>query len=383
MAKTTATFEYAVRDRDGQDRHAARSRPTRRPLVATKLKSMGYAPVSITQANAGAASGRSHIPGFGDKVELKDLAIMSPAVRHDDQRRPVAAARAVDPRGADREQAAGEGRSREVRNEVEAGSALSASLAKHPDGLPAADDQHDPGRRGRRLPRQGRSLQIADNYEAEVKLRGKVKSAMTYPVVVFVMAILRDDRHAAVHRADLRGDVRLARRRAAGADADPGVPVRRCSRSRSCRSSSSLIVVGVAVERSSSTTARVRDVVDPLKLKVPVFGPLFQKIALARFTRNLGTMIRSGVPILQALDIVADTTGNVVVGTRGARRPGERPAAASRWPARWRNHPVFPPMVVQMMAVGEDTGALDDDAAQDQRVLRPGGRGDDRGSSPR
>ena len=72
--------------------------------------------------------------------------------------------------------------------------------------------------------------------------------------------------------------------------------------------------------------SRVRNVVDPLKLKVPVFGPLFQKIAIARFTRNLGTMIHSGVPILQALDIVADTTGNVVVGQRCARRSGEREA---------------------------------------------------------
>ena len=58
----------------------------------------------------------------------------------------------------------------------------------------------------------------------------------------------------------------------------------------------------------------MRSVVDPLKLKMPVFGTLFQKIALARFARNLGTMLRSGVPILQSLDIVADTTGNIVVG---------------------------------------------------------------------
>ncbi len=61
------------------------------------------------------------------------------------------------------------------------------------------------------------------------------------------------------------------------------------------------------------TPERVREFVDPLKLKLPVFGPLFQKIALARFCRNLGTMLQSGVPILQSLDIVADTSGNVVV----------------------------------------------------------------------
>src|SRR6185437_11466211 len=61
-------------------------------------------------------------------------------------------------------------------------------------------------------------------------------------------------------------------------------------------------------------TTQVRNVVDPLKLKMPVFGKLFQQIAISRFTRNLGTMMHSGVPILQSLDIVADTTGNIVVG---------------------------------------------------------------------
>ncbi len=97
---------------------------------------------------------------------------------------------------------------------------------------------------------------------------------------------------------------------------------------------------------------------DPLKLKVPVFGALFRKIALARFARNLGTMMASGVPILQSLDIVAETTGNVVLeqavrDVQTSVRQGESLAGPLS------EHPVFPPMVVQMMAVGEDTGALD------------------------
>ena len=70
-------------------------------------------------------------------------------------------------------------------------------------------------------------LQIAENYEAEVKLRGKIKSAMTYPVVVFCIAILAVHRHAAVHRPGLREDVRRPRRHAAAADADPGHAVAR------------------------------------------------------------------------------------------------------------------------------------------------------------
>jgi type IV pilus assembly protein PilC len=118
-----------------------------------------------------------------------------------------------------------------------------------------------------------------------------------------------------------------------------------------------LIVLGLLWSKYKNHP-RVRDVVDPMKLKAPVFGKLFQKIALSRFTRNLGTMIHAGVPILQALDIVADTTGNIVI-ARAVKdvevsvRQGESLAGPLV------NHPVFPAMVVQMMAVGEDTGALD------------------------
>jgi type IV pilus assembly protein PilC len=99
-------------------------------------------------------------------------------------------------------------------------------------------------------------------------------------------------------------------------------------------------------------------VVDPWKLKVPVFGMLFQKVAIARFARNLGTMIRSGVPILQALEIVAETTGNWTI-TAAVRDVQDSVRQGESLTQPLSTHDVFPPMVVQMMAVGEDTGALD------------------------
>jgi type IV pilus assembly protein PilC len=102
----------------------------------------------------------------------------------------------------------------------------------------------------------------------------------------------------------------------------------------------------------------VRNVVDPLKLKIPIFGKLFQKIALARFCRNLGTMLHSGVPILQSLDIVADTSGNVVV-AHAVRDIQESVRRGENLTEPLSRHAIFPPMVSQMLAVGEDTGALD------------------------
>ncbi len=101
-----------------------------------------------------------------------------------------------------------------------------------------------------------------------------------------------------------------------------------------------------------------RTIVDDLILKIPVFGPLLKKVSVARFTRTLGTMISSGVPILDALEITAKTAGNKIVErdvmmTRAGISEGKtiaEPMSQSK---------VFPPMVVQMVAVGEATGNMD------------------------
>jgi type IV pilus assembly protein PilC len=93
-------------------------------------------------------------------------------------------------------------------------------------------------------------------------------------------------------------------------------------------------------------------------LKLPVFGPLLQKVAVARFTRTMGTMISSGVPILEALDIVAKTSGNMTIEKAlYAVRAGITQGRTMAEPLGEAK--VFPSMVVQMVAVGEQTGALD------------------------
>ena len=118
------------------------------------------------------------------------------------------------------------------------------------------------------------------------------------------------------------------------------------------------LIVFLIVWRKVKHDERVRNFVDPMKLRTPVFGKLFQKIALSRFARNLGTMMHSGVPILQSLDIVADTTGNIVI-ARAVRDVQDSVRTGESLAGPLTQHPVFPPMVVQMLAVGEDTGALD------------------------
>jgi type IV pilus assembly protein PilC len=113
----------------------------------------------------------------------------------------------------------------------------------------------------------------------------------------------------------------------------------------------------IAFKRYKKTQAG-RAKLDAIKLKIPIFGTLFHKTALSRFSSTAGMLLRSGVPILQALDIVADTVNNAVmskavVDVQSSVREGESIAKPLA------RHAVFPPMVVQMLAVGEETGQVD------------------------
>ena len=109
--------------------------------------------------------------------------------------------------------------------------------------------------------------------------------------------------------------------------------------------------------KKSSPDYRLR--FDKLKLKIPIFGDLFQKIAVSRFTRTLALLLRAGVPVLQALDIIGDTTGSEVL-QRSAMDVKDSVRKGESMASPLERHKVFSPMVVQMIHVGEDTGALDE-----------------------
>jgi type IV pilus assembly protein PilC len=349
----TATFEYKVRDHTGSLKSGKleAESPTQ---VAAKLKQMGYAPVSITKATAGMNS-EIKIPGFGKpKIKLKDLAVFSRqfATMINAGLSLLRALNILTEQTENKELARVLG---EVRNDIETGNSVSSAMAKHPDAFPPLMvNMSRAGEVGGFLDQV--LLQIADNYEAEVKLRGKVKSAMTYPVVVLCIAVLA-----------VIGMLLFIVPTFAGLFKQLGGTLPAPTRVLVAMSSGLkiaiiplivMIIVGTQVWKRIKHKKRVREIVDPLKLKLPVFGPLFQKIALTRFCRNLGTMMHSGVPILQSLDIVAETTGNIVI-EHATRDVQESVRTGEALTKPLSEHPVFPPMVVQMMAVGEDTGALD------------------------
>ncbi len=348
----TLTYEYSVRNKTGKIVHGKLEAESE-AVVVQRLKTMGYAPIRVAAANAGMKKELT-IPGFGGRVKLKDLAIMSRQFATMISSG-LSLLRALSILAEQTENKKLRDTLREVRNDVETGNALSSAMGKHEEIFPPLMvHMTRAGEVGGFL--DAVMKQIADNYEAEVKLRGKVKSAMTYPVVVFCMAIL-----AVVGMLLFIVPVFAAMFKTLGGTLPAPTRIL-VAMSQFLKFGSPFIVVAIVASviiwRKIKRREDVRNFVDPIKLKIPVFGQLAQKIAIARFTRNLGTMMQSGVPILQSLNIVALTTGNMVL-THAVNDVQDSIRNGESLTAPLSQHSVFPPMVVQMMAVGEETGALD------------------------
>ena len=350
---TARTYEYSVRDRHGK-LVKGRIEANNPGVVANRLKVMGMAPLSIDEVRTTGLQKEVKIPGFGPKVKLKDLAVLSRqmATMITAGLSLLRALAILTDQTENKELAKVMGH---VRNDVEAGSALSDAIARNPDVFPPLMvNMIRAGEVGGFL--ESSLLSVAANYEAEVKLRGQIKSAMTYPVVVFAMAVV-----AVIGMllfivpifqdmfTDLGGQLPAPTRFLVFLSGVMkwAAPL--------------LVVLGILFNvwwRKHKNDEAVRSRLDPLKLKAPVFGRLFQKVAISRFTRNFGTMLGAGVPILQALSIVGETSGNWVI-ERAVRDVQESVRTGESLASPLTQHPVFPPMVVQMISTGEDAGALE------------------------
>ena len=242
-----------------------------------------------------------------------------------------------------------------VTSDVEGGSTLAEALAKHPIFTQLYVNMVEAGEAGGILDLILNRLAVY--LEKAEALQRKVKSAMTYPTVVAVVAI-----SATVFMlmfiiptfakmfSDFGGELPL-----------PTKIVLGVSNFLRGQWYILLLVVGGAIFafKRFHATEMGKEKIDRLALRVPVLGMVIRKAAIARFTRTLGTLISSGVPILAGLDITARTAGNKVVekaiyATRESISQGETIAEPLRQCG------VFPPMVTQMIGVGEQTGALDE-----------------------
>ncbi len=198
---------------------------------------------------------------------------------------------------------------------------------------------------------------LAEFMEKAQKIKGKVKAAMFYPVAVMVVAVailyvlmvfvipkfeevftgMLDGARMPAFTLFVLGVSRMIKNNALGTAAVVAL----------------VVILFVVFKR----TKFGRNLIDKFKLKMPVLGPVVSKVAISRFTRTLGTLISSGVPILQALTIVKETSGNVIIGNAvGAVHESVKEGETITAPLEASN--VFPPMVISMVDVGEQTGAL-------------------------
>jgi len=244
---------------------------------------------------------------------------------------------------------------KEIKESVEGGSTFADALKKFPDvfdelfvNMIAAGEA-------------GGILDVILNrlssyMEKAMKLRKKVKGAMTYPIIVLCIAVI-------VVGVILVFVIPVFEKMFADFGGALPAPTQFVVGLSKFVKSNILYIIAIIVAfvfafKRFYNTVRGREIIDDLSLKLPVFGPLLRKVAVAKFTRTLGTMLSSGVSILDGLDIVAKTSGNktiekAVYKVRSAIAEGRTiadPLAESG---------VFPSMVVQMIAVGESTGALD------------------------
>lgn len=244
---------------------------------------------------------------------------------------------------------------KQIKSDVESGSTFADALKKHPKtfdelfvNLIAAGEVG--GILDTILNR------LAAYIEKAMKLKKKVKGAMVYPIVVLVVAV-------AVVAVLLLFVIPIFKKMFEDMGGGLPTPTQMVIDFSDWVQSYILFIVAVVIGLTIAfnrfyATRKGRALVDDLMLRIPVIGDLIRKVAVARFTRTLGTMIQSGVPLLDGLDIVARTAGNktveaAILKTRASIAEGRTiadPLAESG---------VFPSMVVQMIAVGESTGALD------------------------
>jgi type IV pilus assembly protein PilC len=349
---TLTSYQYTVRDRTGKTVKGTLD-AIDPGVVASKLREMGYAPVSITETSSSALKKEIKLPGFGDKVGLKDLAVFSRqfSTMINSGLSLIRALNILTEQTENQKLAEILG---EIRNDIEAGRALSDAMRAHEVFPKLYVAMVKAGETAGML--DSVLLRIAETLEKDLALRRKIKSAMTYPVVVLIMAVCLTGVMLAFIVPTFVGMFESL-------GGDLPLPTKiLLLLSNAVRKFWYIIVFLPYFAWKGFVVARkrpdVRFQLDRLKLKAPVFGNLFHKIALSRFARNFGTLLRAGVPILTALEITADTVDNGVIGNavndvKLSVKEGESVAKPLA------KHEVFPPMVVQMIAVGEETGAMD------------------------
>jgi type IV pilus assembly protein PilC len=346
-------FEYKVRDQSGRLLKGSVEGDSQ-TLVVSHLKRMGYIPIAIEEQSSSSLQKDLKIPGLSDRVTQKDVAIFSRqfATMINSGLSLIRALHILMEQTENKKLAEVV---RDVRLDIEKGASLSQSLGRHPKVFNKLYvSMVRAGETGGVL--DSVLLQLASIIEKQVELKRKIKSAMTYPVAVLGLVLV-------IVTAMLIFVVPTFENLYSDLGGTLPAPTRLLlAVSGFVTKFAPFIVVGevgfVFAFKKWLASEKGRAIWDAFKLKVPVFGKLVHKTALTRFSRTFAVLLRSGVPILEALEITSDTVNNTVVAgaikeTQDAVKRGESVAS------KLEEHAVFPPMLVQMLSVGEETGQVD------------------------
>jgi len=354
MSSTNVDFVYVARDARGR-RVRGKMRAATRADVVAGLHTKQLSPIDIQFALPGTVMTRSlRLPVFTQRITLRDFAIMTRQMATM-VTAGLSLAKTLSILANQTENKALASTLAGVRFDVEAGLTLSASMERRPQIFPELmTSLVRAGETGGFLDKSLDS--VAQTFESDAKLRSRIRSAMTYPIAVLIMAILGVIAMLIFivpifekMFKDLGGTLPwptqvLVWLSPIAIWAAPLLII--------------LVLVFMSWWRKNKNRDAIRRVLDPIKLKIPVFGPLFKKIAIARFARNFASMTAAGVPILQALGVIGKTSGNWVV-EHALVHVQESVRLGTPVAVPMAQEPVFPAMVTQMIAVGEDAGSLE------------------------
>lgn len=353
-----ATYDYKVRDTGGKVLQGTlEAEANNTALVVKRLRDMGYVPLDITARGntKGAMKKDLHLPGMGERVPLKVLAVFSRQFATlissgltlfkainilEEQTEHPALAKAIG----------------DIRSQVERGVSLSEALSEHPKAF---------SRLYVAMVRAGEAsgsldkalLSLANTMEKQVELRGKIKSAMAYPIAALCIVVLIGAAVLLFIVPIFKGIFQQLHGKL------PAPTLVLVDISNIFVHSFVFVVIGLVALafgfRKFIKSPGGRVAWDTTVLKAPIFGQLARKTAVSRFTSTLSALLSAGVPVLEALEITRETVNNVVV-ARGVDSIIDGVKRGEPLGRGLEGHPVFPRMISHMITVGEETGALDD-----------------------
>lgn len=239
----------------------------------------------------------------------------------------------------------------QVAQDIEVGNSFSEALAKHPKVFSKLFiNMIKVAEKGGSLER---SLKIvADAIEKEENIRRKITSALRYPIIILIAAVL-------VVIVLFLGVMPIFRDLFQSQNIPLPLPTRFLLGVSSYLLPGIILIIGIGIALYFyNRTPKGRIFFDRLKMKLPIFGPLYTKMLVARFVQTFGTLIRGGVPLVQALQVVKETSENVIV-AEAIEKVSEHVEMGGRMEEPLRNAKVFPDLVVDMISTGEEAGKLE------------------------